>query len=316
MRACTLPAMRRSLTIALTTLATLASQGSAAQSKDAPPAGPTFSADVAVGAEYDTNVSVEEVDATSGEEDYALLVDLGAGVDIPLGQSADLSITYDLGNAKYDEFSQVDRQTHILGTDFAVDLGDVNTGLSAYYINARLDGEAFLELWRLSPSVSGFLSKRWFGRAAYVYLEKTIEDRPERDALAHAGELDVYFFRRGLRSYFNVGYQFREEDAEAERFDFQSHNLKVRYIQRFEMFSLLNKLELAWRYEDRDFTGVTPSIGEEREESRSRWKVDVEIPLTQRFTWQIYGGYGDYDSNLPVADYTQTIVGTRMLYSW
>ena len=277
---------------------------------------PTFSAEIAVGAEYDSNVSVEEVDATSGESDHAIILDLEVGMDQQINERTELSLSYDFSNSRYNEFSQVDRQTHILGADLAYDVGNLNTGVSAYYIDARLDGDGFLELTRVSPSLSGFISKRWFARGAYVFSDKTLDDRPDRDAQTHAGEADLYFFRRGLRSYFNLGYQFKDEDAEAARYDFRSHNLKLRYIHRAELFSRLAKIELSWRFEDRDYLSETPSIGADRDDTRNRWKVDLEYPVTDQATIQLYGGYADYESNLPAADYYQTVFGTRFLYSW
>lgn len=279
-------------------------------------ASPTFSAEVAVGAEYDSNVSVEEVDRTSSESDHALILDLELEMQQQFGERTDLSLSYNLSQSKYDEFTQVDRQTHIIGAELAVDTGELNTGVSVYYIDARLDGDPFLELWRFSPSMSGFIARRWFARGAYVYSEKSIENRPGRDAQTNAGEADLYFFRRGLRSYFNLGYQFKHEDAQAARYDYRSHNLKLRYIHRVEIFSRLSKLELAWRFEDRDYSADTPSIGKERSDRKNRWKVDLEIPLTERAAIQLYGGYADNVSNLPAADYDQTVIGTRFLYSW
>ena len=277
---------------------------------------PTFSAEVAVGAEYDSNVSVEEVDRTSGDSDHAIILDLELGMQQQFGESTDLSLSYDFSQSKYDEFSQVDRQTHILGADLAIDTGNLNTGLSAYYIDARLDGDAFLELWRVSPSLSGFITQKWFARGAYVYSDKSIDNRPDRDAKTNAGEADLYFFRRGLRSYFNLGYQYKDESAQAARYDYTSHNLKLRYIHRLEIFDKLSKLELSWRYEDRNYSSATPSIGEERDDQKNRWKVDLEIPLTERASFQLYGGYAEYSSNLPAADYDQNVFGTRFLYSW
>jgi hypothetical protein len=272
--------------------------------------------EIGVGAEYDTNVSVDEVDVTSGEADSAWLVDFELGVNQPLGKHSDLNLNYDFSQATYERFSRVDRQTHILGADIGTDLGKANTGVSAYYINSRLDGEPFLEYLRLSPSLSGFLAKKWFARGAYVYSERTIEDRADRDATTHSGEADLYYFHRGLRSYFNVGYRYRDEDATAARFDFRSHGLKLRYIRRFDLFERQAKVELAWRFEARRYLSPTPSIGEDREDDRSRWKLDLEVPLTRRLALQTYASYGDYESNLPRADFTQTIVGARLRYGW
>ena len=47
-----------------------------------------------------------------------------------------------------------------------------------------------------------------------------------------------------------------------------------------------------------------------------RLKLDIEIPLNQKFTWQWYFSHGDYISNLPRADFTQSILGTRLQYTW
>jgi hypothetical protein len=128
--------------------------------------------------------------------------------------------------------------------------------------------------------------------------------------------MDLYFFRRGLRSYFNAGYRFKNEHATADNYDNRSHSLKVRYVHRFDILQRIVKLEFSWRYEGRDYTSITPDIGEERSDQRKRWKVDVEIPVSTNSALQIYGGYGDYDSNYPQADYTQGIAGTRILYRW
>jgi hypothetical protein len=275
-----------------------------------------FSAEVGVGAEYDSNVSVDELDATVNESDYAMTMDAELQVKRQLSDTIDVSLSYDFSQALYKEFSRLDRQTHLFGADLEVDLAKVNTGLSLYYINSRLDGNAFLEYYRASPYVSGFLAKKWFARGAYVYSDKTIENRPERDAESHAGEMDLYYFRRGLRSYFNLGYKFKDEDANADRYDYEAHNLKLRYVHRLELLSRMVKLELSWRYEDRDYSSITPGLGEKRADERHRWKADAEIPILEQGAIQLYYGYGDYDSNYEPVDYTQTVVGTRFLYRW
>jgi hypothetical protein len=284
---------------------------------DRPSPSPTrFSAEVGIGAEYDSNVSVDELDASSSESDYALTMDAKLRLQHQLNPTTDLGFTYDFGQTLYEQFSELDRQTHMLGADVDVDLGKTNAGASFYYINSLLDYDAFLEFYRVSPSLSGFLAKKWFARGAYVYADKTIEDRSERDATSHAGEVDLYFFRRGLRSYFNVGYRYRKEDANAAQYDNRAHSFKLRYVHRFEVMAKVVKMELAWRYEDRDYTSITPAIGEERADERQRWKLDLEVPVLQRGALQFYGGYGAYDSNYEPADYSQTVVGTRFLYRW
>ena len=275
-----------------------------------------FGAEVGLGVEYDSNVTVDELDASSNQSDYSLILDAELKLDHKFNDTLDMAVTYDFSQANYEEFSFVDRQTHLLGLDLAADLGKVDTGLALYYINARLDGNAFLEYYRASPYLSGFLSKRWFSRGAYVYSDKTIEQNQGRNAESHAGEFDLYFFRRGLRSYFNLGYKYKDEDAVEERYDYKADNLKLRYIHRFDVFGEVLKTELSWRYEYRDYSGITPSIGEEPEDKRHRWKLDLEYPVLEKGAIALYAGYGDYDSNYPRSDYDQHVVGTRLSYRW
>jgi len=289
----------------------------AALSQDkAPELSTSYYAELGAGAEYDSNVTVDELDITSNESDYGLTLDASLGLKKPFTEATALSLSYDFSQTNYKEFSEVDRQTHLIGADLSTELGEVDTGLSTFYIHSRLDGNKFLELYRGSPYVSGFISKRWFTRGAYVYSDKTIENRPDRDATTQAGELDFYYFRRGLRSYFNFGYRYRDENAEADQFDYQSNSAKLRYVQRFEWLARTTKLELSWRFEDRDYSGITPSIGEKRDEDRNRWRIDYEIPTLEQGTLLFYYGYSDYNSNLPSADYTQSLLGARFTYRW
>jgi hypothetical protein len=305
---------RRSCPALLLAFALIAT-GATAEEKETPN-GPEFSAQVAIGAEYDSNVTVEEVDAATSESDHAFTLDLGVGLKQQLAQNTELGLSYDYNQSNYSEFSQLDRQTHLLGTDLAVDFSTVDSNLSLFYVHSRLDGEKFLELYRLSPAISGFLAKKWYARGAYVYSDKSIEQRPQRDADTHAGEGDLYFFRRGLRSYFNLGYRFKDENAKADDLDYTSHSLKLRYIHRLEVFSRMTKLELAWRYEDRDYSSINPSIGAKRQDERHRWRADYEIPVWRGGALQFYYSYADYDSNYEPVDYYQTIAGTRFIYRW
>jgi hypothetical protein len=303
------------LGLVLCPAASAQAQGSAGSTGETkPPREWTF--EVGLGAEYDTNVTVDEVDLSSGQSDYAWIADLGIGVKQDLGDDTRFNLKYDISQSSYQEFSRVDRLTQILGADLSHDLGKANAGFSAYFIDSRLDGEGFLRYLRLSPSLSGFLGKRWFARGAYVFSERRIDERSNRDAETKSGEADLYYFHRGLRSYLNFGYRYRREDAIAPEFDFDAHSFKLRYIRRLDVKGSRWKAEVALRYEIRDYQSEEPTIGEKRADDRLQLKLDLEVPLSSRVTLQAYSSYGDYTSNLPRADFLQTIVGTRLEYKW
>ncbi len=308
------------LTSALALAVCLISLSAAAE--DTPPATPptSFSAEIGVGAEYDTNVTIDELDASTRKGDTAVTVEGKVGMRTYFSPDTDLRLSYDFSQDMYQDFSDPNRQTHILGANLKTRAGKFDAGFSTFYVNSLLDSNGFLELYRASPYLSRFLSQKWFSRVAYVFTDKQIKERGERDAITHTGELDLYYFARGLRSYFNVGYRYRSEDANLDRLDYSSHAAKLRYIRRIDFGSKALKVELAYRYEDRDYSGITPGIGSvegtERQDKRHRIQIDLEYPVSKRGVVQLYAAYGDYQSNFPISDFDQGILGSRYLYRW
>lgn len=274
----------------------------------------TFSGEVGVGGEYDSNVAVNELDVSSHEGDYALLLDAQLKLAHNFNALTDMTLTYNFSDTAYKKFNRLDRQTHLLGADIARNLGWATSGATVYYVNARLDGDDFLTYYRGSPYISGFLSKKWFARGAYVFADKKIAQNSGRDASINAFELDFYYFFRGLRSYFNFGYRYNEENANAAEYDYSANSFKLRYIRRWDLFEKPLKLEASWRYEDRDYRAVTPSIGEDRHDERNRWSLELGYQVMDKGAIQLFSGYANYDSNYPSADYNQYIIGSR--FSW
>ena len=268
------------------------------------------SGEVSLGYEYDSNVSVDELDRSSSVGDGGVLFAADISVDHDFTDKTSASASYGYSRIDYQDFEFLNRETHMLGGNISSKWDSFTAGMNYFYINARLDGNDFLTYHRVSPSLSGFVSKRWFLRGAYVFGDKTIANRPGRDAQNHGTELDAYYFWRGLRRYINLGYVYRQEDSQAARFKYKAHQVKLRVVQRFEVFSKLSTLELGLRYEDRNYDEETPSIGERRRDERLRATIEFDVPLTDRINWRVYGGYSDYLSNLPSADYDQSIVGT------
>lgn len=275
-----------------------------------------MSGDLSLGYEYDSNVTVDELDRSSSVGDGGLVSSVNLSLDHDINDDTSGSLSYGYSRIDYDQFDFLSRETHIVGANLSSRVGDATLGMNYFYIDARLDGRDFLTYHRVSPSLSGFVSKKWFLRGAYVYGDKKISRRPGRDAENHGAELDLYYFWQGLRRYVNLGYVYRDENSRADRFDYKAHQVKLRAVQRFEILGKLSTLELAIRYEDRDYSGITPSIGEERSDERYRLNIELAVPVTDALTWSIYAGYSDYYSNLPSADYDQNLTGTRVEWAF
>lgn len=283
-----------------------------AQSDEEPQ--PEFFIELEGGAEYDSVVSLDELDLSRNEGDTALRADATIGYMQPFGDSVELDLSYKYSVLDYQDFSEVDQNSHIISADLTKDFGKVDAGLTGFYVNSDLDGEAFLELARVSPYVSGFFAKGWFARAGFVYSDKTNDVNPDRDATASIGEVDIYHFPGGKPWFFNVGYKYRDEDASAARFDYEGNTFKARYVHRLNLLDRKARLEFSFRRLDRDYSSITPSIGEERFDQRDRTGVQFEIAMTPQLDLELYYNYSDWESNLDSVDFHQHLAGLRFRY--
>ena len=76
-----------------------------AQGQDKIPAlNTSYYAELGAGAEYDSNVTLDELDLTSNESDYGFTLDVSAGLKKPFTTSTDLSLSYDFSQTNYKEF--------------------------------------------------------------------------------------------------------------------------------------------------------------------------------------------------------------------
>jgi hypothetical protein len=265
-----------------------------------------------IGAEYDSNVSVDALDRTTNIGDNASLFKAKANYRLPLGKDTEFKLGYSFSQSKHETFSNFDIRTQMASANIVHDFGSVKTGLAYRHSTAQLDGDDFLTLRQISPYLSGFINKKVFVRASYTQTDKSFDNRPVRDAESRMLGADVYFFLRGVRRYWIVGYKRENEDAQGPEFDFDANHVRVKYQQRFVVGGKDLKMGLGWRYEGRAYNGITPSINMIREDNRNRYQAEIEYPLTPSSFIQLEFERADYDSNLPSADYNQNLAIIRL----
>ena len=115
-----------------------------------------------------------------------------------------------------------------------------------------------------------------------------------------------------MRTFLVAGYRYEDENAVDSQFDFTAHNLKARFSQRIPIGQRAAKLKLGWRYENRDYSSLTPSISAVRTDDRHRLQVELEVLLSDVLFSLVQYEYADFSSNLPSADYTQSVASLRL----
>ena len=257
------------------------------------------------------NLSVLRVSRTRSPS-----LEIQGSAEFSFDDRASVRISAGLVDDSYRQFSQVDRRTESLGINLETQLGKATVGVNWFDVSADLDDEAFLTYERLSPYVAGFLSKQWFLRGEYVYGEKTIARRPGREADSHSVSIDSYYFIQGLKRYAVLGYTFRVDNARANRYDYDSHALKLRYVHRESLANLPLELELEGKFEDRRYQSPDPFIRTEREDTRLRFSAELRLLITEYASVSVHVKNSDYDSNLPTASYSDLVVGTELRLSF
>ena len=279
-------------------------------------AGTEFGLELAAGYAWDDNLGLDEVERATGESDEVTTLEAQGSALFSYKDRASMRISAGLVDDSYRKFSQVDRRTESVGVNLETQLGKVTAGINWFDVSADLDDKQFLKYERLSPYLSGFVSKQWFLRGEYVYGEKEIARRPGREANSHSVSIDSYYFLQGLKRYAVFGYTFRVDNARANRYDYDSHALKLRYVHRGTLRGLPLELELEGKFEDRQYKAPDPIIQTEREDSRWRFSAELRFAFTDFASVAIHLKNSDYDSNLPTASYSDLVVGTEIRLSF
>ena len=275
-----------------------------------------WSLDLAAGYAWDDNVGLDELERATGESDEVTTLEAQGSAEFKLGEATSLRLSASLVDDSYQKFSQVDRQTTSVGANFETGLGSATVGINWFDVTAKLDQEHFLSYERISPYVATFLSKEWFVRGEYVYAEKEIEKRPGRAADSHTVSVDSYYFLQGLKRYAVLGYAFRVDNARANRYDYESHAIRARYVHRETFAGLPLELELEARWEDRQYKAPDPFIKAQREDKRLRASAELRALITDHASVAIHIKNSDYDSTLPTASYSDLVVGTEFRLSF
>ena len=279
-------------------------------------AGIELALDLSAAYSWDDNVGLDELERATGESDEVTSLEAKGSALITLFDRTTLRVSAGIVDDAYKKFSVVDRRTESWGINLEGQFGNTTLGVNWFDVSADLNKAQFLTYSRISPYVARFISKQWFLRGEYVYGEKEIERRPGRGADSHSVSLDSYYFIRGLKRYALLGYTYRVDDANANRYDYEAHAVKLRYVHRASLGSVPVEFELETKVEDRQYKAPDPAIDTEREDTRVRFSGEIRLLLTEYVSVALHLKNSDYDSNLETAAYNDLVVGTEFRLSF
>lgn len=272
----------------------------------AEPAKTKMDAELDVGLEYNSSLAVDELDTTTNQSDTATLFNGKLNGQWGVSDRSTLRGGYSYLSKNYRDNSDFDLAIHQLSADASHDFDLLTVGVSHFFARAELDGDHFLDLNQSSLYGSKLFDKRIFVRVAADVRDKAFDGRPERDADSLGLGSDVYVFFNDAKTYVSVGINGEQEDARASELDYDGLTFRSKLSNKFRMMNRDNKLALSYRYVDRDYDNTDPLIGSARADRRHTTRLEWEVELMKHLGVVSSLEYGDYQSNLDSADYSDT----------
>lgn len=276
----------------------------------------TFSGSLEAGAEYNSNVSVSELESASGESDMAGTLDASLDMHWNPAERVSVDAGYSFTSRQYDDFDAFDLDMHLLYGDISYEFDPFTVGANYYFADAELGGDDFLTLKQNSLYVGKLFYERWHLRGALNFSEKDFDGFGARDANTEGLSLDAFwFFNQGM-STLVFGFAYDDEDTRADQFAYEADTVRTRFTHRFNWSGRESYLQLGGRAHFRNYKAITPGVGVARDDKQYVLDASVEVKL---MPWLAVTGQverGDYRSRLASADYTENRIRAGLKVSF
>lgn len=297
------------------TLALMTSLSFASVSQ-ATPREASFGFDAEAGFHSDSNVGISDIDDNSGTSDSAVKLSLGVNSTIPLGERFAIRLGYDYDDTAYQKLSEYDLSLHHGIAELSVDFDGFEAAVSADQFVASLDGDEYLIVSQVSPSLSRLFGNSVFARIAYTNATKEYEVLSTRDAGNESVRMDVYWLLDGMNRYIALGLQSSEENALDDELDFDGFQSMFTIGQNLKFSRLQVNLKTQLKFENRDYRNVTESIQDMRRDERLRASLSAAIPLPGNFEVKGTVEHARTESNLDSADIDKLSYGVSISASF
>lgn len=269
-----------------------------------------------VGFEADDNLTVSELDVTTGQSDVAGVFAFGAsGRPWERGASR-LELGYDFYQSLYSEVTELDLQSHTVSAGAGTALAGLDAGLDYYFLHATLGAEDFLDLQHVAFTLGRGLAPRWYVSGGYHFEDRRIADDERRDGTRLGFTLDQFLLLGEHGAAARLGWRIEIQDARGAEFDYVGNTLTLGLQGDLPWRVLRTEGRLGWEFEARDYSSVTPSIGERRHDRRNTLRLQLVRPILRHLAGVLEYQYIGSSSNLPSQDYDENIVTLRLQASF
>ncbi len=271
-----------------------------------------FSFDAGIGYLEDSNVGIADLDTNSGVSDTATTYDLGLAARVPLSRRWETRFAYDYSATAYSELSEFDLGLHHALAGLTWKPGVLDAGINIEKFAATLDGEDYLDMVQVSPSIARLIGNRLYLRGAFMHADKRYDTIAGRDARNQSWRGDMYMLIDNMDQYVAIGIQSGTEEADDAAFDYESVRWNMSYGHLLELGSRDLKLKAKLSHEGRSYLNTDESIGDRRNDKRLRLRLAGDLQLLEHLELAAHIEHSDIRSNLESAALDKTVYGLAL----
>lgn len=264
------------------------------------------------GLEYDSQLSVVELDRLTEQSDTALILKGKANLSWQASPDVTVKAGYGYSSKSYQEYDEFDLTINQLSADVNKKLSHFTLGANYFYADADLADKSFLKLQQASFYGSKLINNRYFFRVASNFKHKAFAQFSQRDANNIGGSVDSFIFFNQAKSFVSFNLSIDSQSANDKVFDYQEFSLQNQYSHQYQAWGLKQKVQLKLNYLERDYQHLTPSLAQKRFDVRQSAQLLWQLDLNSTFTVNTQLEYADYQSNLASADYVEHLASLSL----
>jgi hypothetical protein len=262
----------------------------------------------------DSAVTIEAADIGTNLEsnsDTAVAFMLGAEYQI----NKQLSVSYEFYNESYQDLSENDTQYHSLNASFDRNIGPLDFFLNTSHMDMSLDGEVFLVMDLIIPSLSYYFDSGIYLNLSHTWIDKSFDAFSDFDAKNNASGITAYYFFADSKAFVSLNYTQGEENANSDNNDYDEDTTTVTFQYPINISDNKSKFNISYSARQRDYDKVTDIVNVKSREERDRLKIYLDTELNDRWALRATYDFKDRNSNLAASTYESHYFGFRVTYN-
>lgn len=243
----------------------------------------------------------------SSDDDSSVTLRGSANYKRPIGEAGRLSLDYAFSGTRYSDIGSRDNNLHLGTATYTHRVGRSVLGASYAIGRYQLDGTDFMDLDVASLFIGTPGPWGWVLVGRYTSTDKTFQTAlSDRDA--RVGSVGISASRRFGDTRIRLRLSLSDEDARSDILDHDSITVSASLSHPLRLIEQPLTLSLSASHSERSYDRFDPFFGFIRGDDRRNYRAALSREFDNGLTLEGSVSHLDSSSNLPSANFDQTII--------